>query len=334
MLMIRLTALAGIALAAACFATAPANALTTKECSVKYQAAKEAGTLGDVKWNDFRKTQCAADSTADDQPAAKTAKTKKAATTDDQQAGLTSKQCSAKYQAAKEADTLNGMKWNDFRKAECGPGASATIETTKTKTKKTANAPDNSASGLSMKECSAKYQAAKEANALGDTKWNEFRKEQCGPGASAEFETTKTKTKKTAKATTDDAGSGLSMKECSAKYQDAKASGSLGGLKWNDFRKAKCSADAADDDTVPAQDEANYTNEPEKPTATAPRGVKFPRSVSSKFSNESAGKARMHTCLDQYYANKENDALGGLKWIQKGGGYYSLCNARLKGETS
>jgi hypothetical protein len=39
----------------------------------------------------------------------------------------------------------------------------------------------------------------------------------------------------------------------------------------------------------------------------------------------------MHTCLDQYYANKDADALGGLKWIQKGGGFYSLCNARLKG---
>jgi len=391
--MIRLTALAGTALAAACFAAAPANALTTKECSVKYQAAKEAGTLGDMKWNDFRKTKCAADA-ADDQPAEKTAKTTKAKTTgDDQQAGLTSKQCSAKYQAAKEADTLNGMKWNEFRKEQCGPGASAEIETPKAKTRKAAASGDDTASGLSMKQCSAKYQAAKEANALGDTKWNEFRKEQCGPGASAEFEapkaktkkaaqtddnaasglsmkecstkyqaakeadtlggmkwndfrkaecgpgasaeveTTKTKTKKTANAP-DASASGLSMKECSAKYQSAKANGSLGGLKWNDFRKAKCSADAADDETVPAQDEANYTNEPEKPTTTAPRSVKFPRSVSNKFSNESAGKARMHTCLDQYYANKENNTLGGLKWIQKGGGYYSLCNTRLKGETS
>lgn len=38
---------------------------------------------------------------------------------------LTSKECSAKYQAAKSAGTLNGMKWNDFRKAECGSGAEA-----------------------------------------------------------------------------------------------------------------------------------------------------------------------------------------------------------------
>ena len=38
---------------------------------------------------------------------------------------LTAKECSAKYQAAKAAGTLNGMKWNDFRKAECGGEAPA-----------------------------------------------------------------------------------------------------------------------------------------------------------------------------------------------------------------
>ena len=72
------------------------------------------------------------------------------------------------------------------------------------------------------------------------------------------------------------------------------------------------------------------SKEPAAPTTKAPRGVTFPRGVSSKFSNETPAKARMHTCLEQYYANKERDSLGGLKWIQKGGGYYSLCNARLK----
>jgi hypothetical protein len=39
----------------------------------------------------------------------------------------------------------------------------------------------------------------------------------------------------------------------------------------------------------------------------------------------------MHTCVDQYNANKETNGNGGLKWIQKGGGYYSECNKRLKG---
>ncbi len=36
----------------------------------------------------------------------------------------------------------------------------------------------------------------------------------------------------------------LTMAECSAKYKAAKADGSLNGQKWNDFRKARCAADA------------------------------------------------------------------------------------------
>ncbi|MFZ5671903.1 MAG: hypothetical protein ACOZAM_02945 [Pseudomonadota bacterium] len=254
---------------------------------------------------------------------AKTKTKKAAASGDDDAKGLTSKQCSAKYQAAKEAGTLGDMKWNDFRKAECGPGSSAEVEKTTSKTKKTvATTDDDATKGLTSQQCSAKYQAAKAANALNGMKWNDYRKAECGPGASTEFKATKAST---------GSGGGLSMKECSVKYQSAKESGTLGGLKWNDFRKAKCSADAADDETVPAESEAQYTDEPEMPQIKAPRGVKFPRAISSKYSNESEGKARMHTCLQQYYANKEDNALGGLKWIQKGGGYYSLCNARLKG---
>src|SRR6202795_4619685 len=38
---------------------------------------------------------------------------------------LTAQECSAKYQAAKTAGTLNGQKWNDFRKAQCGADATA-----------------------------------------------------------------------------------------------------------------------------------------------------------------------------------------------------------------
>jgi len=49
---------------AALVATAPAQALTTQECSAKYQAAKSGGTLNGQKWNDFRKAQCGADATA------------------------------------------------------------------------------------------------------------------------------------------------------------------------------------------------------------------------------------------------------------------------------
>jgi hypothetical protein len=44
--------------------TSSAGALTLKECSTKYQAAKTAGTLGGQTWRDFRKAQCGADATA------------------------------------------------------------------------------------------------------------------------------------------------------------------------------------------------------------------------------------------------------------------------------
>src|SRR5260370_32245096 len=49
---------------AAFAATAPAQALTTQECSAKYQSAKTAGTLNGQKWNDFRKANCGADAAA------------------------------------------------------------------------------------------------------------------------------------------------------------------------------------------------------------------------------------------------------------------------------
>lgn len=128
----------------------------------------------------------------------------------------------------------------------------------------------------------------------------------------------------------------LTMKECSAKYQDAKKAGTLKGMKWNDFRKSQCGTDASamkpsgKDTSEPTMANTKNAREPSAPTTKAPRGVVFPSSVDKKFAKESPGKARMHTCLEQYHANKAKHALGGLKWIQKGGGYYSICNARLK----
>jgi hypothetical protein len=116
------------------------------------------------------------------------------------------------------------------------------------------------------------------------------------------------------------------MKECSAKYQAAKSAGTLNGQNWRDFRKAQCGTDATA--------AAPTAGAPASTPATAPKATGnavFPTAVSPKYSGESAGKARMHTCLDQYNANKATNANGGLKWIQKGGGYYSECNKQLKG---
>lgn len=57
--------------------------------------------------------------------------------------------------------------------------------------------------------------------------------------------------------------------------------------------------------------------------------VVFPAAISPEYSNDPPGPARMHTCLDQYVANKATGGNGGLMWIQSGGGHYSQCNKYL-----
>ena len=134
---------------------------------------------------------------------------------------------------------------------------------------------------------------------------------------------------------------GLTPQECSAKYQAAKTAGTLNGQKWNDFRKAECGAAAA---ATPAATPAaapvapkEAAAKPKKEAAPAaapvlPAGpAVYPSAVDPKYSKETAGKGRMHTCVDQYNANKTTNANGGMKWIEKGGGYYSECNKKLKG---
>lgn len=127
--------------------------------------------------------------------------------------------------------------------------------------------------------------------------------------------------------------SALTMKECSAKYQEAKKANTLKGQKWNDFRKAQC----GDDDAGEADAAAAVTETPAAAPASAPakpmgkaKAAVFPKAVAPKYSNETAGKARLKTCADQYNANKAANANGELKWIEKGGGYWSQCNAKLK----
>src|SRR6201995_3104537 len=130
----------------------------------------------------------------------------------------------------------------------------------------------------------------------------------------------------------------LTSQECSAKYQAAKTAGTLNGMKWNDFRKAQCGADAtpvAAPAAAPAPPAPATTAKKEAappPAAPAATGnAVFPSAVDPKYSSLSAGKQRFKTCDDQYNANKATNGNGGLKWIQKGGGYYSECNKRLKG---
>jgi hypothetical protein len=132
----------------------------------------------------------------------------------------------------------------------------------------------------------------------------------------------------------------LTMKECSAKYKAAQSADTLKGMNWSNFRKAECgptasaapaSAPATDATASPKGRSAKETARPETTGIGSSGAATFPSAISPKYSKESAGKARMHTCLDQYKENKASDRNGGLKWIEKGGGYYSECNKRLKG---
>jgi len=153
----------------------------------------------------------------------------------------------------------------------------------------------------------------------------------------------------------------LSMKECGAKYRAAKSAGTLGGLSWNEFRRAQCAAGgqaAAPTKQAPAAGtnpgagggwfgNAQQQQQPQQQPSAGNNwwggfqqkysrgyggGALFPQGISPKYSGMPLGKARMHTCLDQYRANKASGGNGGMKWIQKGGGYYSLCNRQLKGQ--
>jgi hypothetical protein len=130
--------------------------------------------------------------------------------------------------------------------------------------------------------------------------------------------------------------SALTMKECSAKYKEAEKNGTLGGKKWNEFRKSECGAEAAPAPaSTPSPSTTTEAKEPtpraSTPAPAASGDVIYPAAVAEKYASEKASKARMHTCLDQYKANKASNRNGGLKWIQKGGGYYSECTKRLKG---
>lgn len=158
----------------------------------------------------------------------------------------------------------------------------------------------------------------------------------------------------------------LIQKQCSAKYQAAKAANTLSGESWNQFYK-QCAAElkgggapAATSAPPPATTSApppaaapsappaaatdtsakkkhwwhheTAGSPPGAPAPVATGNVVFPSAISPQYKSLSAGRARFKTCDDQYRANKATGANGGLKWIEKGGGYYSVCNKHLKGE--
>ena len=142
------------------------------------------------------------------------------------------------------------------------------------------------------------------------------------------------------------AGAQNRLKTCNDEWNAMKANNTVGDKKYADFRKeclaktaaAPAEAPAAAPTTTPAAPPAAKPAAPPKSAAVTKPAVPaaageavFPTAVSPKYSSEKEGAARRKTCLDQYHENKETNGNGGLNWIQKGGGYYSECNKRLKG---
>jgi hypothetical protein len=153
------------------------------------------------------------------------------------------------------------------------------------------------------------------------------------------------------------------MKECGSEWQAAKAANTTGNQSWNQFladcRLRKTAAPAAAAPAAPAAaapaapaapaaaanplrptpaKPAPTVAAPAKPAVAAPAApaaagaAVFPTKVDPKYSTLSEGKQRLKTCADQYQANKAGNGNGGMKWIEKGGGYWSACNKALKGE--
>ena len=131
-----------------------------------------------------------------------------------------------------------------------------------------------------------------------------------------------------------------SMKECSVKFQAAKQAGTLNGADWKTFRATQCSGKTAS--AVPAATPVAAAA-PATAGAAAPAArtaasdapavagnATFPGKIDPKYASLTPGRARMKTCDDQYKLNKANGGNGGMKWLQKGGGYYSACVKHLK----
>ncbi len=124
----------------------------------------------------------------------------------------------------------------------------------------------------------------------------------------------------------------LSMKECSAKYKAAKAAGTLNGMKWNDFRKAQCGAEAtaAPAGTPPAAE----TKPAAPPTTKTTKSASPPTTTTNAPAKPmSAGRqamiARERACGAEWKADKAAGKIpAGQKWPQ----YWSACNKRKKAE--
>ena len=149
-----------------------------------------------------------------------------------------------------------------------------------------------------MKECGAKWQAAKAAKQTGNQTWPKFLS-KCRADSAKKSAKPDTKAKADSKAKT--------------------------------TKKAKSTEKA---DSKAKKTTRTTTRKSTSKVAGAPAGIVFPRTVSAKYKDLSPGLARNKTCADRYNANKKSGkGNAGLTYIPKvkgGQGYWPLCNTSLK----
>jgi hypothetical protein len=107
------------------------------------------------------------------------------------------------------------------------------------------------------------------------------------------------------------------MKECAAQWQEMKASGQTGGMKYRDFSKQCMSGEAP----------AAAAPPPPKPEAASPPPAAEPAAKPS--GGRAAMVARMRACGAEWKSVKaEGKVPAGQKWPQ----FWSECNKRKKAE--
>jgi hypothetical protein len=170
-------------------------------------------------------------------------------------ASSVTKECSAKYQAAKKADTLNGQKWPQFLKS-CSAslkGDTAAASTTAAPEKKMKK-ETKAASRKKAPSCTAQYKAAKAGGTLDGKTRKQFMAD-CKAGNTGDEAMAPPEPKSTTMGssnyktpTVDKNGKPLTpgqiafrkrIHECGLQWQQAKAAGRLkAGQKWPQFWSA------------------------------------------------------------------------------------------------
>jgi hypothetical protein len=247
--------------------------------------------------------------------------------------------CSEKYQAAKAAGTLGGETWPQFysrctAELKANPPAGAASQP----------AAEAAPPPLDVRHiCSQKYQAAKAAGSLGGESWPQFYS-RC----TAEVKANPAAAAPAAAAAPPPPVAETPPPTPAAPPPPAPVAEEPAPPPPPAVAETPPPPPPPVAETPPPTPAAppppatapTPINPLKKPAAKAPAPAAaapatpgtavFPTAIAPEFASEKPAKARMKTCQKQYNANKAANANGGLKWIQKGGGYWSECNKRLK----